>query len=353
MKLASTLKVLFIFASLSLFGAGCSLFGGSATSTVDGGVYQSSDYGSTWQAINFVGTARDGDITISHVNTRKIYIHPTDSNILYLLTMANGLYRSINGGAQWNKVNEAIGNISVFTIDPIKPETLYAIQGNRIISSIDAGVNWQPIYIESDIAQLLTTLLVDFFDNTKLYVGTSKGTVLFSDNTGQTWRVKSQLGKPITSMEFSPVDSRTIYTLTLNQGIWLSEDAGVTWSHFTLPLTDIDSSALLINDYNINPTSPVNMLVGTNHGLIQNSTDAGWQVVQTTILPNTLPIRTVAYDTLGNPIIYFTVDNKIHRSTDNGAHWTITQLPTARWISELVVDSRDSTILYVGFNPAR
>jgi photosystem II stability/assembly factor-like uncharacterized protein len=354
MKIANPIKIVFLFSLLSLFGAGCSLFGGSNVNQMDGGVYQSGDYGSTWQAINFVGTARDNDITINNINTRTITIHPTDSNKIYLLTVSNGLYRSINDGSQWDRVNESLGNLSIFTIDPKEPATLYAVQGNLIIQSVDEGVNWQTIYIESDTAQQITSLIVDHFDNTKLYAGTSKGTVLYSDNSGQTWQVKSQLIGPIESMAFKPDDSRTLYTVTLNRGIWQSNDSADTWVELSTDLVDLNQNALAINDLAISSTSPATILIGTNYGVLQTIDGGGnWTAVPTTVLPDSLPIRTVAFDPQGKPILYFTVENKIHRSTDNGLHWSITQLPTSRWISELVVDPRDPAVLYVGFKPAQ
>lgn len=59
------------------------------------GILKTVDGGKTWQAHN------QG---LTTMNVRTISLSPSDPQLLYLGTNGSGLYRSINGGAQWTPI---------------------------------------------------------------------------------------------------------------------------------------------------------------------------------------------------------------------------------------------------------
>jgi photosystem II stability/assembly factor-like uncharacterized protein len=343
-------KIVFILSLVTLFGAGCALFGGPKRNSTDGGVYQSGDYGNTWQAVNFVGYDRNKEITISNENTKRLMFHPEDKNIVFLLTENGGVYRSDNAGAQWSLINETIGAVNNFTIDKKEPNIFYASQGGNILKSTDEGINWETIYIESRADQIVSSLLVDFFDNQKIFSATNTGSINFSDDGGLTWKVISVIGTDIRQLISHPTDSRIMFAVTRSAGIYKSNDSAATWEVITDGFRSISPGALSINDVAINPNNPAEIYVATDYTLMSTTNGgADWQAVASTVLPGTLEIRSTAIDPQDKNIIYFTVNNKIHRSSDGGANWSISQIPTTRVINQLLINDEDSAIIYAGF----
>ncbi|MEO6759192.1 MAG: hypothetical protein ABIO24_07035, partial [Saprospiraceae bacterium] len=96
------------------------------------GIYKSTDAGETWQ---YLGLAEAGIVS-------KIVLHPTNPQILFAATMGNpyvrdaarGVYRSTDGGQNWQKVlmisNQA--GASDLVINALNPQVLYASFWDRI-----------------------------------------------------------------------------------------------------------------------------------------------------------------------------------------------------------------------------
>ncbi|RTY95985.1 GEVED domain-containing protein [Flavobacterium sp. GT3R68] len=93
------------------------------------GVLKSTDGGLTWNTtgLSFANTSTmAGDI----------YIHPTNSNILWVATSA-GLYKTLNAGVSWTNVLS--GNIKDIKLKPGDPNTIYAVSSSSFYKSTDGG----------------------------------------------------------------------------------------------------------------------------------------------------------------------------------------------------------------------
>lgn len=346
------LQFVSVLIAVLLLGAGCSLFGSKGQSSTDGGIFQSGDYGTSWQSASFIGVLNKREVTLKNENAAQLVFHPTDTNTIYFVTGSGSLYRTANAGGQWTKVNQTIAGIQHLAVDPKVPETLYVSQSGNILKSLDSGLNWETVYIESVAAQQVTGLLIDPTNPAQVYAATNTGAVIVSTDSGKTWARRSTLDVSIKKILFSPNNSTIIFALTENRGVWRSSDAGVKWEDISVPVKAIDRKALNINDIAIKKTDPATILLGTAYGLIvTHNGGTTWETLPTVIENNTVPIQTVALDPDAKPIVYFSVENKIHRSIDNGAHWSVAQLPTARQINQLIIDEANSAVLYAGVMP--
>lgn len=347
-----TFRLTSIIIATLLFGAGCSLFGGRGQSTTDGGVFQSGDYGTSWQSASFIGVANNREISLKNDNIAQLLFHPTDAATLYAVTTGGKIFRTVNSGGQWTDVNPTISGIQRLAINPGTPEILYASRGGDILKTEDSGVNWETIYIESVATQGVTALLVDPADTSIVYAATNTGALNVSTDAGKTWARRSSIDREIQKLLMSPQDRSVLFALTTTSGLWRSTDSGNTWEDISQPLKAIDRRAYAINDVAIKPTDQSTLVAGTTYGLMSTH-DSGstWEVVPTVLEENKVPIQTVALDPEGKPIIYFSVENKVHRSTDNGANWSISQLPTGRMVSQLLIDPTNSAVLYAGVQP--
>jgi photosystem II stability/assembly factor-like uncharacterized protein len=93
------------------------------------GVWKSTDGGTTWSQ-----TGLNPSNAPNRMN--DIYIHPTDSSILWVAT-TNGLYKTIDAGVTWTLTQS--GSIRDLKIKPGNPNTVYAVSSSVFYKSIDGG----------------------------------------------------------------------------------------------------------------------------------------------------------------------------------------------------------------------
>lgn len=129
--------------------------------TFYGGVYKSTDGGSSWVMVNTgFGIADNLDISALAMN-------PTDNNIIYATTVdapyhdessGRGIFKTTNGGADWQPVNDGLGVLyyDAITIDPSDPSILYAgSAGNGLSKGEDATLTPLPVIIASPFSARL------------------------------------------------------------------------------------------------------------------------------------------------------------------------------------------------------
>ena len=171
------------------------------------GVYRSLDAGKTWTNMGLKKTEHIG----------MIRIDPRDSNVIYVAAQGplwsgggeRGLFKSTDGGANWNNVLSAgeYTGVSEIHLDPRNPDVLYAVSWQRL-RSVAALMDGGP---ESGIHK--------------------------STDGGATWRKLSK-GLPEEHMgkigvAISPQRPDVLYaTIELpgrTGGFWRSEDGGESW----------------------------------------------------------------------------------------------------------------------------
>ncbi len=195
------------------------------------GVYKSMDGGSSWSLINSNLPA-----------TIALAIDPTDPEIIYAGTDLKGVYKSTDAGKNWIAINNGMraARVSVLSINPVIPNTLYAVVGdyNDIFESTDGGNSWHNI--ASGIFQYgILDLKIDPTPPYSLYASSS------SSERG-VWAFTSQAPKPVLAMVTpnSMVAGSSAFTVTLN-GRDFSSDSIVMWNGNALATQFIDSTQLI------------------------------------------------------------------------------------------------------------
>ena len=171
------------------------------------GIYKSSDAGKTWVHMGLDETGRIG----------RVIVHPTNPDIVYACALGRttgpqqerGVYRTIDGGAHWERVLFADENTgcSGLSIDAHNPRTLFAgmWQVEMHTWGLFSGGPGSGIYMSRD--------------------GGAKWTRV--ENRGLP---KSPVGK--IDVAIAPTNSSRVYALiqTKDQGsLWRSDDAGENW----------------------------------------------------------------------------------------------------------------------------
>lgn len=125
----------------------------------------------------------------------------------------------------WQRIDTNLpdgGGIGVFDVDPSDPDRLYASNltaaGVAMVRSLDGGLTWQP---DTQLDELMTGGGLFLYRN-------SRGPTVFT----------GLLGYPQpTFVEFDPADPNVIAAGGADSGLFISTDAGFTWTLLSDPLT--------------------------------------------------------------------------------------------------------------------
>jgi len=190
------------------------------------GVYQSDDYGRSWQII---GQGPAG--TLNH-----LVVHPANKTILYATTdgEANdrGLWSSQDGGQSWQKNDLKLSEaeISVLEIDPTDPETLYVGTQGQGLYRVQLGYGNVERIGDASMQKLYVNEIILSPIEQQLYAVTTEG--LFVVN-GQAWRQVENLPDTAISLAVNPANPQILYAGTVAYGVFRSQDGGRTWETFS------------------------------------------------------------------------------------------------------------------------
>lgn len=149
---------------------------------IDGaGIFKSTDRGENWTQLSS---------TINFPDINRMVVDPTNENIVIAAT-ADGIYRSVNGGTNWNLVldEELMQDLKA---TPGNFNILYAAQNSvGVWKSTDAGISWNltgplgPVgRVEIAISPVNTSRI---FASAEAEAFGSGSVLLMSNNSGDSW----------------------------------------------------------------------------------------------------------------------------------------------------------------------
>jgi photosystem II stability/assembly factor-like uncharacterized protein len=221
------------------------------------GVYKSTDAGRTWQHLGLRDGQQIGPILIDPQNPNRVFVavlgHPYGPNA------ERGVFRSLDGGANWEKVlykDENTGALDL-AFDPKDATTIYSVMwasrrppwttggsydgpGSGLYKSVDGGTSWKqltkglPTWAEGlgriglGIAPTDGSRIYALVDSPKL------GGLYRSDDAGESWqRVNDDKriwgrGDDFACVRVDPRNKDTIYIANIST--YRSTDAGRTFT---------------------------------------------------------------------------------------------------------------------------
>ena len=249
------------------------------------GVYKSVDGGESFKNMGLKESRQIGGIVID----------PRDSDVVLVACEGSvwgpggdrGLYKSKNGGENWNKVLEISENTGVNNIvmDPSNPDIMYATTEQRrrhhygkinggpessVYKSTDGGENWTEIkkgLPKVDMGGM--GIAVSSVDPNVVYViveaAEGKGGFYRSTNKGETWNRMSDhhsSGQYYNEIYCDPKDADKVYSVETYTHY--TEDAGKTWKRLGNNNKHVDDHAIWID-----PSNTEHMLVGSDGGIYE------------------------------------------------------------------------------------
>jgi hypothetical protein len=161
--------------------------------------------------------------------------------IAYAGLYCDGLYKTVDGGQSWfySGFGECINGGDI-ALAPPDPSTVYVAGYSNVWLSRDAGATWTRISHDF-CAGTPQSADVDPLDPDTAIVGMNSCGVYVTHDAGVTW-TNSQNGLTRTEMPavvYSP-DGTVVYAGNGYAGVYQSLDGGLTWSPINQGLTDPD-----------------------------------------------------------------------------------------------------------------
>ena len=107
--------------------------------TQSGGVFKSTDGGTTWSAVN---------VGLTDLEVLSLATDPQSPATVYAGTQSGDVFKSTDGGTNWSGVNNGLTtfNVRSLAIDPQNPTTLYLCSDTTgIFKSTNGGANWYAV----------------------------------------------------------------------------------------------------------------------------------------------------------------------------------------------------------------
>lgn len=245
------------------------------------GIYKSTNAGSTWKRLDLIDAGNIGRIRIHPKDANIVYVAVLGH--LFGPNEDRGVYRSKDGGATWEKVlyvSDKAGAVDL-AMDPSNPRILYAaiwqfvrkpwtmISGGEdsgLYRSVDGGDNWEEVKdgIPKGIKGKIGITISQANPN-RIWasIEAEDGGIFRSDDGGKKWiRISSNRSVRTRPFYYStiyadPQDENTLYIC--NVGFHKSVDGGKTYERIRTPHGDH-------HDHWINPGSPKIMINGNDGG---------------------------------------------------------------------------------------
>jgi photosystem II stability/assembly factor-like uncharacterized protein len=209
-----------------------------------------------------------------------VAVHPTNPSILYGTIYSSRVFRSTDGGANFDEITPNFGPsenrpfISPLTIDPTNGSVLYT-GSNLLWKTADGGTTWAKTSA-TDLGDgsgrgYLTKIAVAPSDPKQILTATGAGVVKLSTDGGATWRTMAGLPARYAShVEFDPGNPATFYVSFMASGtaarLQKTTNAGVSFTRIDAGLPPFP-----VHVVRVDPGDPATLYAGTDVGLFRSS----------------------------------------------------------------------------------
>lgn len=176
--------------------------------TSDNQVLETTDGGGSWKNV-FVAP---GPIV-------RIVFDGASNNLLYLVSLGQGVFRSTNGGQSFEDISKRIASvaknnqdITVLKTDPNNANWVYAAGGAGILRSKNAGKDWEMIETLNDPAKFpVKALAINSKNSSEIIYGAAQATYKSLDG-GTNWTTAQfEISRTINALEYGINNANILY----------------------------------------------------------------------------------------------------------------------------------------------
>ena len=299
------------------------------------GVYKTTDAGITWNSVN------TGLLNLAVIS---LAISASNPQVLYAGTnygTNDGVYKTTDGGGNWTRlitgIQEANRGIQAVAVDPANPDVAYIAVFDGVsdatvglYKTTDGGNNWNPSINGIGAIKNFLAIAIDPVNSNIVYVGTSfavatstgPSTIYKSTDAGANW-VEMNSGIPTDPTDINPVRTITISPddpnvviagLFMNSadllgGLYVTTDGGASWTRKWDGAPQTQNT--LLRSSAIKPGSTQEFYVGLDISTVTNigvwgTTDGGdtWFSFNGGTMLSTYQIRALQFKGTDQPTLY-------------------------------------------------
>ncbi|WCO00952.1 T9SS type A sorting domain-containing protein [Psychroserpens ponticola] len=182
----------------------------------------------TWQALgpDYWNQTSGWNPGVGRVTS--VAVEPANPNHMIVGANTGGVWRSVDGGANWTVLTDNLSNLNVsaLAMDPTNTSTYFwGSTGGTIFRSTDSGTTWN--FYSDTGSGTVNKILIDPTNTTKMYASVEGGGLYKSVDTGLNWTIINSSATNGYDIEFKPGDTNTIYAS--GNEFFISTDGGATF----------------------------------------------------------------------------------------------------------------------------
>jgi photosystem II stability/assembly factor-like uncharacterized protein len=311
--------------------------------TDDEGIFKTTDGGQNW-ASSSTGLPSD--------EIRVIAIDPNDHTTLYAGTSNNGLFKSEDSGASWTSTNT---NIIFQTIsDIVIPDDSHVYVAGTdssfdegLYRSTDFGATWEKLPVNAGVSWNTGNYIAVEYPNLDTIYFASYQSVFKTTDGGVNWIEYSVSSSSINSLLLDRHNQHILYVGTQGEGVFKSEDSGVTWNPVNNGLRALHFVGDSPHGLEIDKTNPDYIYAGSTNGGYR-STDGGssWEKMDH---PSGSILAILTHPDA--PGVVYSYHNALEISTTNGSSgsWVMAAgFPCCFARGDIGIATDDPNLIYVG-----
>ena len=218
------------------------------------GVYRSQDGGVKWERLT-IDIAKECSIGTPFVTS--VMVDPDDHRVVFVGVEIDGVFRSLDGGDSWSCVKTGLfdPDVHAMAIARTTPKRILTSTNGEMFSSTDMGETWMAIGIKQKWPlPYARGMAVKTDDPSIVFAGCGEtttgetGYVLRTRDFGDTWDTLKLPARPnatIWGLTTHPADGNRIVAFSLFGELFISEDAGDSWTKVPREFGEIRSAAWL------------------------------------------------------------------------------------------------------------
>jgi photosystem II stability/assembly factor-like uncharacterized protein len=220
------------------------------------GVWRSRDGGRQWEKLA-VEIARECSIGVPFVT--GVMVDPDDHRVVWAAVEIDGVFRSQDGGDTWMHLQNGLydPDIHALAIATTRPKRVYASTARDVFVSDDLGDSWKALGIKAKWPlPYARGIAVKADDPGVLFAGCGstttgdKGHVLRSTDFGETWETlpfPTDANATVWGLATHPSDANRIVAFSLFGEVYVTEDAGASWRKIAREFGEIRTAAWVPN----------------------------------------------------------------------------------------------------------
>jgi photosystem II stability/assembly factor-like uncharacterized protein len=260
------------------------------------------------------------DLPIEQIEQDTVYALAGSANTLYAARMS-GLYSSNDGGVTWHDTFASLNGSQPLSATAVATEgtTVFAGVKGAVLRSEDSGKNWLAVGLSSPPPQVVALAISpNYSEDGVIIAGTSEDGVFVSDSRGATWTAWNfgLIDLNVYALIISPRFSmdQTVFTGT-ESGIFRTHNGGRAWRELPFPMDAAPILSLALS------SADGLLYAGTeNNGLfISNDSGISWHQVDNGF--TSAAVNAIHITASHTEEVWLLLEDKLLFSVDGGISW--------------------------------